>query len=122
MSQYELYDKQGSQLTEPEVLQSTRAEIYFTDSSTEFEFIKNQYNTGTSIRNINIELGIDRLQRFNMFSRVIKLIWLMRARDKETNSKYIYWRSENVPGFSSINKNTILLSTVESVGSVYEEI
>jgi hypothetical protein len=140
MPQYELYDNEGNQLTIPESLQSTRADFYFINSNTEFEFIKNQYNTSTSIRNIiiesteiqyntstsirniTIELGVDRLQRFNMFSQVVKLIWLMRARDKATNSKYIYWRSANVPGFSSINKDTILLNTVESVGSVYEEI
>ena len=49
------------------------------------------------------------------------LVWLMRARNT-ANTRYIYWRSPRSPSTYQVDTSTIILSTVESVGSVYEEI
>jgi hypothetical protein len=61
------------------------------------------------------------LQRFNMSSNKLPatIVWLMRARNTE-NNRYIYWRSPHKP--SSFGISGIRADTVESVGSVYEEI
>ena len=63
------------------------------------------------------------LQRMGRFcpDKLTSVVWLMRARNT-ANNKYIYWRSPGTPGTNQVDKNTILLNTVESVGSVYEEI
>lgn len=60
------------------------------------------------------------LQRFSMDGKKgATLVWLMRARNT-ANTKYIYWRSPSTPGYSGISD--IRTDTVETVGSVYEEL
>jgi hypothetical protein len=63
------------------------------------------------------------LQRMGKFypDKLSTIVWLMRARNT-ANNKYIYWRSPGTPSTNQVDQNTILLNTVESVGSVYEEI
>jgi hypothetical protein len=75
-----------------------------------------QNNTSTIL---NIILAPDAIltQRFNV-GNPIKIIWLMRARNKD-NTRYIYWRSPGVPSYIGY-QTQILINTVETVGSIYQ--
>ena len=103
----------GAEYLQDYVLQNKSIENVVTD----FAFIYLQKNTTTSIKNISYEIAY--LQKFNIYQKGATLIWLMRARNI-ANTKYIYWRSPNTP--SDFGITGIIKSTVESVGSVYEEI
>lgn len=83
------------------------------------EFVYLQRNTATI--NVINNLVIAPLQRFNMYSYKLPatIVWLMRARNT-ANTRYVYWRSPHNP--NSFGISGIIDSTVESVGSVYEEI
>lgn len=86
---------------------------------TDFAFIYLQKNTSVVIKNRTYEISY--LQKFNIYEKGAVLVWLMRARNT-ANTRYIYWRSPYNPGTKQIDTGTIIESTVESVGSVYEEI
>jgi hypothetical protein len=70
---------------------------------------------------VNVGFDTFYLQRLYIFANKLPatIVWLMRARNM-ANTKYIYWRSPRTP--SSFGIQGIIESTVESVGSVYEEI
>lgn len=85
-----------------------------------FEKFFLQRDSSYSSSNQNTLAGVS-LQRFNVYSDKIPatIVWLMRARNTE-NTRYIYWRSIGSP--SSFGISGIILNSVETIGSVYEQV
>lgn len=100
-------------------LQSFSSEIKNYTSFSDSIFVQRQ----TSYMNPKsfTDLEFVRLQRLNIYSDKppATIVWLMRARNTE-NTRYIYWRSIGSP--SSFGISGIIPTSVENVGSVYEQV